>query len=197
MTNPTPNYNTHIPTKIMTADKVETRIGTLEFFDGIPTKETAALVYDNLDFLRGIETFLNGVPAASLEGLRLGQMELGATECHQVVVFDDLMDSNPLWLTGNTDTVYCSVISYLNKSSVLTVRDSLQQLPTQTRFYAEVHYNDHPWREISYWYDIQILSNAKTFKLGETNYELYPIELLEFNNEPVSSFKWREVNNED
>ena len=35
------------------------------------------------------------------------------------------------------DTVYCSVINYLNKSSVLTVRDSLQQLPTQTSFYAE------------------------------------------------------------
>jgi len=95
------------------------------------------------------------------------------------------------------DTIYCSVINYLNKSSVLTVRDSLQQLPTQTSFYAEIHYNDHPWREISYWYDIQILSNSKTFKLGDTNYELYPIELLEFNNEPVSSFKWREVNNED
>jgi hypothetical protein len=105
----TPGYNTAIPEKIMTPDKVETRIGTLEFFDGIPTKETAALVYDNLDFLRGVETFLNGVPAASVEALRLGQAELGATECHQAVVFDDLMDSNPLWLTGNTDTVYCSV----------------------------------------------------------------------------------------
>ena len=121
MTNPTPNYNTHIPTKIMTPDKVETRIGTLEFFDGIPTKETAALVYDNLDFLRGIETFLNGVPAASLEGLRLGQMELGATECHQGVVFDDLMDSNPLWLTGNTDTVYCSVFLDLKKDGPTVV----------------------------------------------------------------------------
>ena len=83
---PTPGYNTSIPEKIMTPDKVETRLGTLEFFDGIPTKETAELVYDNLDFLRGVETFLNGVPAASLEGLRLGQAELGATECHQVVV---------------------------------------------------------------------------------------------------------------
>jgi hypothetical protein len=95
------------------------------------------------------------------------------------------------------DTVYCSVINYLNKSSVLTVRDSLPQIPTDTSLYAEVRYNDHPWREVSYWYNIEILSNAKTFKLGDTNYELYPIELLEFNNEPVSSFKWREVNNED
>ncbi|MFN2237593.1 MAG: hypothetical protein ACK2U1_25465, partial [Anaerolineales bacterium] len=105
-TSPTPNYNTHIPAKIMTPDKVETRIGTLEFVDGIPTKETADLVYDNLDFLRGVETFLNGIPAASVEGLRRGAAELGATECYQAIVFDDLMDSNPLWLTGNTDTVY-------------------------------------------------------------------------------------------
>jgi len=92
------------------------------------------------------------------------------------------------------DTVYCSVISYLNKSSVITVRDSLPQIPVSTSLYAEIRYNDHPWRQVSYWYNIEILSNAKTFKLGDTNYELYPIELLEFNNEPVSSFKWREGN---
>lgn len=95
------------------------------------------------------------------------------------------------------DTVYCSVINYLNKSSVLTIRDSLPQIPVSTSLFAEVRYTDHPWREVSYWYNIEILSNAKTFKLGEINYDLYPIELLEFNNEPVSSFKWRKVNNED
>jgi hypothetical protein len=95
------------------------------------------------------------------------------------------------------DTIYCSVINYLNKSTILTVRDSLIQIPADTSLFAEIRYNDHPWREVSYWYNIEILSNAKTFKLGDTNYELYPIELLEFNNEPVSSFKWREANNED
>jgi len=120
-TSPTPNYNTHIPAKIMTPDKVETRIGTLEFVDGIPTKETANLVYDNLDFLRGVETFLNGIPAASVEGLRRGAVELGATECYQAIVFDDLMDSNPLWLTGNTDTVYCTVFLDLKKDGPTVV----------------------------------------------------------------------------
>ena len=95
------------------------------------------------------------------------------------------------------DSVYCSVINYLNKSTVLTVRDSLPQIPTDTSLFAEIRYNDHPWREVSYWYNIEILSNAKSFKLGDTNYELYPIELLEFNNDPVTSFNWREVNNED
>jgi hypothetical protein len=95
------------------------------------------------------------------------------------------------------DTVVCSVINYLNKSYVLTVRDSLPQIPASTSLYAEVRYNDHPWREVSYWYNIQILSNAKTFRIGELNYELYPVELLEFDNEPVTSFKWREVNKDE
>jgi hypothetical protein len=117
----TSNYNTHIPSKIMTPDTVETRIGSLQFFDGIPTRATAALVYDNLDFLRGVETFLNGVPAASLEALRRGAAELGSKECHQAIVFDDLMDSNPLWLTGNTDTVYCTFFLDLKKDGPTVV----------------------------------------------------------------------------
>jgi hypothetical protein len=104
---PTPGYNTKIPESIMTPDKVETRIGTLKFFDGIPTKETAELLYDNLDFMRGVETFLNGMPATSLEAMRLGLAALGARNSNQVVIFDQLMDSNPLFLTGNTSTVYC------------------------------------------------------------------------------------------
>jgi hypothetical protein len=100
---------------ISTPNKVETSIGTLEFFDGIPTKETANLLYDNLDFLRGVETFLNGIPAGSVEALRRGQASLGALKSNQVVIFDELMDSKPLFLTGNTDTVYCSVFLDLER----------------------------------------------------------------------------------
>ena len=90
----------------MTPDRVETRIGTLEFFDGMPTTATVEKVYDNLDLMRGVETFLNGVPAASIEGLRLGMADLGATSYNQVIIFSQLADSNPLFLTANTDTVY-------------------------------------------------------------------------------------------
>ncbi|MDH3826874.1 MAG: DUF1254 domain-containing protein, partial [Desulfobacterales bacterium] len=118
---PTPGYNTKIPEYIMTPDKVETRIGTLEFFDGIPTKETAALLYDNLDFLRGVETFLNGIPATSVEGIRLGMERLGLNNSNQALIFDELMDSNPLFLTGNTSTVYCSVMLDLKKDGPTVV----------------------------------------------------------------------------
>jgi hypothetical protein len=41
---------TGIPPAITTPDKVETRIGTLDSKDGVPSKDTAAKVFDNLDF---------------------------------------------------------------------------------------------------------------------------------------------------
>ncbi len=108
----TPGFNQKIPEKIMTPDTVETRLGTLNFVDGVPTVETTQKVYDNLDFLRGTEVFLNFVPATSLEALRLGGVETGATKSWHAIITDELCDSNPLLLTPNTDTVYC--IAYLD-----------------------------------------------------------------------------------
>jgi hypothetical protein len=104
----TPGYNNKIPEQIMTPDTVETRIGTLKFVDGFPTRETTQKVYDNLDFLRGVEIFLNFIPATSLEAMRRGNVEMGATAANQVLIMDKLLDSAPLFLTGNTDTVYVS-----------------------------------------------------------------------------------------
>ena len=92
------------------------------------------------------------------------------------------------------ETIMCSAVKYLNNSKVLTVKDSLPEIPLHTTLYAEIHYNDHPWRVISYWYNIELLNNAKSFKLGEGNYETYPVELIELDNKPVSSLKWREAN---
>lgn len=101
-------FNTPIPAKIMTPDRVDTRLGPLEFTDGFPTAETAEKLYEHLDFLRAVEVFLTCVPAASLEAMRRGMVDLGITACHQLAIVDDLLDSNPLFLTGNTDTVYVS-----------------------------------------------------------------------------------------
>jgi hypothetical protein len=103
---PTPGFNTYIPSDILTPNTVQTRIGTLNFVDGVPTAETARLAYDNLDFLRGVEVFLNLMPAASVEGIRRGSVALGASKSNQATIFDQLADSNPLLLTANTDTVY-------------------------------------------------------------------------------------------
>lgn len=104
----TPGFNNKIPEGLLTPDKYTTRAGDIEFFDGIPTAATAEALYNHLDYIRGVETFLNGMPAASLEAIRISQDIQGGTKSNQVRIFDQLMDSNPLFLTGNTDTVYLS-----------------------------------------------------------------------------------------
>ncbi len=63
---PAPKYSANVPPSITTPDTVQTRIGTLKFFDGLPDAGTVQRVYDNLDFSRGVEAFLSGIPAASL-----------------------------------------------------------------------------------------------------------------------------------
>ena len=69
---PTPHYNTHIPEEIMTPDTIETSIGALKFFDGVPTKETAEMVYDHLDTMRATDAFMKGMPGAGNQGPRDG-----------------------------------------------------------------------------------------------------------------------------
>ena len=91
---------------IHTPNKVETSIGTLNFLDGAPTIDTAQLVYDNLDRMRGVDAFLKGIPGASVYALIHGAHSLGAVEAHQVMIFDKLMNSKPFFLTGNTSTMY-------------------------------------------------------------------------------------------
>jgi hypothetical protein len=62
----TPGYNIKISEKIMTPNKVDTRIGELEFYDGIPMDATLEKVYENLDFIRGVDVFLNFIPTTSI-----------------------------------------------------------------------------------------------------------------------------------
>ena len=56
---------------ISTPDRLDSRLGTLEFNDGAPTPDTAERLYDNLDFMRGVEAYLNSFRAApwSLRGV--------------------------------------------------------------------------------------------------------------------------------
>lgn len=114
-------YNTSIPRSVMTPDVVETRIGHLELADGVPTPQTASVLWDHLDFIRGVETFLNCIPAASLEAMNVGMRSVGLDRCHKVGIADELLDSDPLFLTGNTDTVYASALIDLDRDGPTVV----------------------------------------------------------------------------
>jgi hypothetical protein len=107
-----------IPAAITTPDKVETRIGTLEFKDGAPSVETARKVYDTMDFTRALNVFNNSFRGASAYAIRQGFLSIGAEE-NTVVLFSDLMDAKSLFLTANADTVYYLAVVDLTKGPMV------------------------------------------------------------------------------
>ncbi len=91
---------------ISTADKVETPIGKLEFFDGVPTDATVHKLYDNLDRMRAVQVFLDNVGALSVYSVIVGNAAIGLSQPNQIAVAEKLLDSHSLYLTGNTSTMY-------------------------------------------------------------------------------------------
>lgn len=87
-------------------DQVETSIGSLEFFDGVPKDATITKLYDNLDRMRGTEVFLDNVGAVSMYSVRKGLDDAGAQGANRIAVFEQLMDSQTLVVTANTSTLY-------------------------------------------------------------------------------------------
>ena len=88
-----------------TPDQLKTRAGTLEFVDGVPTGETAETVYDHLDFVHGLNVYLDGFAGASTYAIRKGFHDAGV-EDNQILIFSELMGSESVFLTANADTVY-------------------------------------------------------------------------------------------
>jgi hypothetical protein len=103
---PASTYAAKVPSYITTPDTVQTRIGTLKSFDGLPDPETVQKVYDNLDFSRGVETFLSGIPAASVYAACEGVSQAGVKRNEGIGIMEDLMDARSLFLTANSTTVY-------------------------------------------------------------------------------------------
>jgi hypothetical protein len=107
-----------IPPAITTPDKVETRIGPLEFKDGAPSKATVDKMYDQIDFTHAYNVFMNSLDGVSIATLRKGMQSAGVKD-NEVIVFSDLMDSKSLFLTANADTVYAIGILDLTKGPMV------------------------------------------------------------------------------
>ena len=90
---------------ITTPDKVETSIGTLEYKDGAPSKETVAKAYDYLDLMHGVEAFVNAYQGASVAAIFKGCEDAGIPN-NTALIFSELMDAKSLFLTANADTIY-------------------------------------------------------------------------------------------
>ena len=103
---PVYEMTTPIPENITTPDKVETSIGTLDFFDGIPTLETKDALYDYVDRARAVEAYINMIPAVSLYWLRQGSRDMGQYNSNQILIWNKLADSKALVLTFNNTSLY-------------------------------------------------------------------------------------------
>ena len=107
-----------IPQILVTPDKVETRIGPLEFKDGAPSAETAEKVHDTLDFTRALDVFLNSFRAH--RRMRSARAFIAsAPKTIRSSSISELMDSKSLYLTANADTVYYLAVVDLTKGPMV------------------------------------------------------------------------------
>ncbi|MBP1160211.1 hypothetical protein ABIC28_002313 [Rhodococcus sp. PvR044] len=100
-------------------DRVETPLGAFEFFDGVPLPESTRKLYDGLDFVRGIDAFLNAVPGASLVAMRRGFRSIGIDGLNVLGVTDPRANSGSYFLTPNTSTAYGTMFIDLHDGPVV------------------------------------------------------------------------------
>jgi hypothetical protein len=111
-------YSTPMPPGVASPDKIETRLGTLTFFDGFPDKATTEKLYDNLDFQRAVQAFLLGMPAVSQAANRDAFRTLGPLNT-LLPIYEELQDARSIILTGNDNTVYNWVWLDLSKGPMV------------------------------------------------------------------------------
>lgn len=111
-------YSTPMPPGVATPATVTTPLGTLHFFDGFPDKASTKKIYDNLDFQRAVQAYLFAIPAVSQLANREAFRAFGP---HNTVVpiFEQLLDSRGIVLTGNDNTVYSWTWLDLNKGPMV------------------------------------------------------------------------------
>ncbi len=109
-------------------DRIDTPLGRFDLIDGVPTAESVERLYESLDFLRGVDVFLNAVPGASLVAMRQGFRSIGLTASNQVGYTDPRVNSGSLFLTPNTETTYGSMFFDLSETGPFVIEPPLQSL---------------------------------------------------------------------
>jgi hypothetical protein len=94
-----------MPPEIRTPDRVESRLGTLTFKDGVPDNATAQKVFDELDYVHAVNAFTNGLAYVNQLAMLKGFRAAGIND-NEILVTPGLMDSKTLFLTANADTYY-------------------------------------------------------------------------------------------
>lgn len=104
-TEPKFKMTTETPPGIAMPDTLETRLGTLRFFDGFPDDASVEKLYDNLDFQRAVQAYLLGLAPVNQLANRKGMLEVGPVNT-TVPIFETMMNARSIFLTPNNNTPY-------------------------------------------------------------------------------------------
>jgi len=96
---------TPIAPGIASPGEVQTSIGGLRLTDGVPTPETAQVIYDNLDRSRALQAYLLGIPIVNQVAMRNALKTYGPVNTTDAI-WEDLVDSKTVELTANDNVVY-------------------------------------------------------------------------------------------
>ena len=96
---------TPIAPGVAVPDKIESSIGTLNLNYGYPSADTVEKIYDNLDRSRALQAYLLAIPIVSQAGMRESLRKFGPDN-QTNVIWENLMDSKTVALTGNDNTIY-------------------------------------------------------------------------------------------
>ncbi|MGO4836065.1 DUF1254 domain-containing protein, partial [Rhizobiaceae sp. 2RAB30] len=86
-------------------DEIESSIGTLNLNYGYPSADTVDKIYDNLDRSRALQAYLLAIPIVNQAGMRESLRKFGPDN-QTNVIWESLMDSKTVALTGNDNTIY-------------------------------------------------------------------------------------------
>ena len=103
--------------------RIKTDFGTLEFTGGgYPKAATSKLIWDQMDLQRATQAYYDFIPALSLHGILKAQArDYGALNSSDVLVFANRMNSEPLFLTGNVDSIYAMLTIDMKEDGPLVI----------------------------------------------------------------------------
>ena len=104
------------------SDVMDTDFGKLKFPGGYPTEETVQKVYDELDLQRSTQLYLDMYPALSAHGMLKGWVrDLDMRDSADILVTANRLDSTPLILTGNTESLYSFLVLDMKENGPIVV----------------------------------------------------------------------------
>jgi hypothetical protein len=102
--------------------RIETRMGTLEYKAGYPTEATVEALYDEMDYQRAVLAHQISDNLVSFYSMHIGpQTSIEGAEIGDLVVWENFLDPKGIVLTGNDTTVYGMAYLDLNANGPMVV----------------------------------------------------------------------------